>query len=31
MNVPANFNPLNGRVNYIPADTKTGNVADTGT
>jgi hypothetical protein len=25
-NVPANFNPLNGRVNYIPPDTDTGNV-----
>jgi hypothetical protein len=25
-NVPANFNPLNTRVNYIPADNKTGNV-----
>jgi hypothetical protein len=24
--VPANFNPLNGRVNYIPSDTNTGNV-----
>jgi hypothetical protein len=26
LNVPANFNPLNGRVNYIPPDTNTGNV-----
>jgi Carboxypeptidase regulatory-like domain/TonB dependent receptor-like, beta-barrel/TonB-dependent Receptor Plug Domain len=26
LNVPANFNPLNGRVNYIPPDTHTGNV-----
>jgi len=26
LNVPANFNPLNGRVNYIPSDTNTGNV-----
>jgi hypothetical protein len=26
MNVPANFNPLNSRTNFIPADTKTGNV-----
>jgi hypothetical protein len=26
LNVPANFNPLNGRVNYIPPDTSTGNV-----
>jgi Carboxypeptidase regulatory-like domain/TonB-dependent Receptor Plug Domain/TonB dependent receptor len=26
LNVPANFNPLNGRVNYIPPDTDTGNV-----
>jgi hypothetical protein len=26
LNVPANFNPINGRVNYIPPDTKTGNV-----
>jgi len=25
-NVPANFNPVNGRVNYIPSDTDTGNV-----
>ena len=25
-NVPANYNPLNGRVNYIPPDNKTGNV-----
>ena len=24
--MPANFNPLNGRVNYIPPDTNTGNV-----
>jgi hypothetical protein len=24
--VPANFNPLNGRVNYVPPDTDTGNV-----
>lgn len=24
LNVPANFNPLNGRVNYIPADNRTG-------
>ena len=24
LNVPANFNPLNGRVNYIPPDLKTG-------
>jgi hypothetical protein len=26
LNVPANFNPINGRVNYIPPDTSTGNV-----
>jgi outer membrane receptor protein involved in Fe transport len=26
LNVPANFNPLNGRVNYIPPDTNSGNV-----
>ena len=26
LNVPANFDPLNGRVNYIPRDTNTGNV-----
>ena len=26
LNVPANFNPLNGRVNYIPPDTETGHV-----
>jgi hypothetical protein len=26
LNVPANFNPLNGRVNHIPPDTRTGNV-----
>jgi hypothetical protein len=26
LNVPANFNPLNGRVNYIPPDTDTGSV-----
>jgi hypothetical protein len=26
LNVPANFNPLNGRVNYIPPDTRTGNI-----
>jgi hypothetical protein len=26
LNVPANFNPINGRVNYIPPDTKTGSV-----
>ena len=26
LNVPANFNPLNGRVNYIPSDTHTGHV-----
>jgi hypothetical protein len=26
LNVPANFDPLNGRVNYIPPDTNTGNV-----
>ncbi len=26
LNVPENFNPLNGRVNYIPPDTNTGNV-----
>jgi hypothetical protein len=26
LNVPANFNPINGRVNYIPPDTNTGNV-----
>ena len=26
LNVPANFNPINGRVNYIPPDNKTGNV-----
>lgn len=25
-NVPANFNPINGRVNYIPADLQTGYV-----
>jgi hypothetical protein len=24
LNVPANFNPINGRVNYIPSDTRTG-------
>lgn len=24
LNVPANFNPLNGRVNYIPPDNRTG-------
>jgi hypothetical protein len=26
LNVPANFNPLNGRVNYIPPDLKTGQI-----
>ena len=26
LNVPANFNPLNGRVNYIPSDLNTGYV-----
>ena len=26
LNVPANFNPLNGRVNYIPPDIKTGQI-----
>ena len=26
LNAPANFNPLNARVNYIPRDTPTGNV-----
>jgi len=26
LNVPANFNPLNGRVNHIPADLQTGYV-----
>ncbi len=26
LNVPANFNPINGRVNYIPPDNKTGNI-----
>jgi hypothetical protein len=26
LNVPANFNPINGRVNYIPPDTSTGNI-----
>jgi hypothetical protein len=26
LNVPANFNPINGRVNYIPPDTNTGNI-----
>lgn len=26
LNVPANFNPLNGRVNYIPPDLKTGEI-----
>ena len=26
LNVPANFNPLNGRVNYIPPDNSTGMV-----
>ncbi len=26
LNVPANFNPLNGRVNHIPADLETGYV-----
>ncbi len=26
LTVPANFNPLNGRVNYIPPDNKTGNI-----
>jgi hypothetical protein len=26
LNVPANFNPLNGRVNYIPSDLQTGYV-----
>jgi hypothetical protein len=26
LNVPANFNPLNGRVNYIPPDNETGYV-----
>lgn len=26
LNVPANFNPLNGRVNYIPSDLKTGSI-----
>jgi hypothetical protein len=25
-NVPASFNPINGRVNYIPPDTDTGNI-----
>ena len=24
--MPANFNPINGRVNYIPPDNKTGNI-----
>jgi hypothetical protein len=26
LNVPANFNPLNGRVNYIPPDLQTGRI-----
>ena len=26
LNVPANFNPINGRVNYIPPDTNTGSI-----
>jgi Carboxypeptidase regulatory-like domain/TonB-dependent Receptor Plug Domain/TonB dependent receptor len=26
LTVPANFNPINGRVNYIPPDNKTGNI-----
>ena len=26
LNVPANFNPLNGRVNHIPADLETGRI-----
>ena len=26
LNVPANFNPINGRVNYIPPDTRTGSI-----
>ena len=26
LNVPANFNPLNGRVNHIPPDNESGNV-----
>lgn len=26
LNVPANFNPLNGRVNYIPPDLETGRI-----
>ena len=26
LNVPANFNPINGRVNYIPADLETGRI-----
>jgi hypothetical protein len=26
LNVPANFNPLNGRVNHIPPDNRSGNV-----
>ena len=26
LNVPANFNPINGRVNYIPPDNETGNI-----
>jgi len=26
LTVPANFNPINGRVNYIPPDNETGNI-----
>ena len=26
LNVPANFNPINGRVNHIPADNRTANI-----
>jgi outer membrane receptor protein involved in Fe transport len=26
LNAPGNFNPINGRVNYIPADLNTGNI-----
>src|SRR5688572_1211187 len=26
LNVPANFKPINGRVNHIPPDTRTGNI-----
>jgi hypothetical protein len=26
LNVPANFDPINGRVNHIPPDTETGNI-----